>query len=131
MKDKERERKTDRQRENKDVVLPKLQYCRVISRLCDSGVICGRLIENSSPYDAVDKHFCNFFPPCDLDLRTASIPLGQPTAPTAVPPIIPPPPLALPIVPMPDEAPLILPLPPTPMIPLPCRRLGLPELPRS
>lgn len=58
-----------RERE-REVVLPKLQYCRVISRLCDNGVICGRLNELSSPYDAVDKHFCNFFPPCDRDFRT-------------------------------------------------------------
>lgn len=54
------------------MVLPKLQYCRVISRLCDSGVICGRLFDISSPYDAVDRHFCNFFPPCDRDLRIDS-----------------------------------------------------------
>lgn len=55
-----------------DVVLPKLQYCRVIRRLCDTGVICGRLIDNSSPYDAVERHFCNFFPPCDRDFRIES-----------------------------------------------------------
>lgn len=54
------------------MVLPKLQYCRVIRRLCDSGVICGRLNDNSSPYDAVDRHFCNFFPPCERDFRIDS-----------------------------------------------------------
>lgn len=54
------------------MVLPKLQYCRVIRRLCDIGVICGRLIDISSPYDAVDRHFCNFFPPCERDLRIES-----------------------------------------------------------
>lgn len=57
---------------NWDVVLPKLQYCRVIRRLCDKGVICGRLIDSSSPYDAVDRHFCNFFPPCERDFRIES-----------------------------------------------------------
>lgn len=54
------------------MVLPKLQYCRVIRRLCDNGVICGRLIDMSSPYDAVDRHFCNFFPPCERDFRIES-----------------------------------------------------------
>lgn len=54
------------------MVLPKLQYCRVIRRLCDNGAICGRLFDNSSPYDAVDRHFCNFFPPCERDLRIES-----------------------------------------------------------
>lgn len=33
----------------RDVVLPKLQYCRVIRRLCDIGAGCGRLIDMSSP----------------------------------------------------------------------------------
>lgn len=66
-----RERGEKRER-LRDVVLPKLQYCRVISRLCDIGVICGRLIDNSSPYDAVDRHFCNFFPPCERDFRIES-----------------------------------------------------------
>lgn len=60
------------QKKNWDVVLPKLQYCRVIRRLCDNGVICGRLNDNSSPYDAVDRHFCNFFPPCERDFRIES-----------------------------------------------------------
>lgn len=57
-----------------DVVLPKLQYCRVTSKLCAGGVISGRVSELSSPYDAVDRHFCNFFPPCDLDLRSIESP---------------------------------------------------------
>lgn len=55
------------------MVLPKLPYCRVMSRLYETGVIsCVRHTDNSSPYEAVDRHFCNFFPPCDRDLRIVS-----------------------------------------------------------
>lgn len=90
------------------MVLPKLQYCRVTSKLCDGGVICGRVSELSSPYEAVDRHFCNFFPPCDRDLRSiespappqlpimdAGSPVGQPRPriglpmPGTVPPTVP------------------------------------------
>lgn len=55
------------------VVLPKLPYCRVMSRLYATGCIsCVRHTDNSSPYEAVDRHFCNFFPPCDRLLRIVS-----------------------------------------------------------
>lgn len=104
------------------MVLPKLQYCRVTSKLCDGGVICGRVNELSSPYEAVDRHFCNFFPPCERDLRSiaspappqlpimdAGSPVGQPRPRIGlpVPATAPPPTLA--------EAELLLAPPPPPL----------------
>lgn len=112
------------------VVLPKLPYCRVMSRLYETGVIsCVRHTDNSSPYEAVDRHFCNFFPPCDRDLRIVSdIDMADcngmppvPPAPPLPPPLPPPPPL--PDVPASaiDAAELCCPGPLAPV-----RRTGLP-----
>lgn len=98
------------------MVLPKLQYCRVIRRLCDSGVICGRLIDNSSPYDAVDRHFCNFFPPCERDFRIAS---GPPVACEKAPPRR----IGLPVPAVPPPRPPMTPAPPPPLTPIPLQML--------
>lgn len=84
------------------MVLPKLPYCRVMSRLYETGVIsCVRHTDNSSPYEAVDRHFCNFFPPCDRDLRIVSDSDSADCRAGAPPPPAPPLPEPLPAAPLP------------------------------
>ncbi|CAG9562298.1 unnamed protein product [Danaus chrysippus] len=63
----------------KVTVLPKLQYCRVVSREC-----CGA---GGAAYtsDAVERHLCSLRVPCERERRTARVPAGPP-APGAGPP---------------------------------------------
>ncbi|KAJ2950853.1 hypothetical protein O0L34_g5211 [Tuta absoluta] len=81
----------DRVTSYKVTVLPKLQYCRVVSREC-----CGA---GGAAYtsDAVDRHLCSLRVPCERERRGARAPPPAPAAPAlspAAPPPLPPPPLA-------------------------------------
>lgn len=63
----------------KVTVLPKLQYCRVVSSEC-----CGA---GGAAYtsDAVDRHLCSLRVPCERERRTR-VPPAAPPAGVAVPP---------------------------------------------
>lgn len=76
------------------MVLPKLENCRDLNKLLGAVVDESERYDMdndiSSPYDAVEKHFFNFFPPCDLcrgpwrvgpilhPLATLTLPLPSP-----------------------------------------------------
>lgn len=61
----------------KVTVLPKLQYCRVVSREC-----CGA---GGAAYtsDAVDRHLCSLRVPCERERRTARPAAHPPAVPAA------------------------------------------------
>ncbi|KPJ03736.1 hypothetical protein RR46_04348 [Papilio xuthus] len=71
----------------KVTVLPKLQYCRVVSREC-----CGA---GGAAYtsEAVERHLCSLRVPCERERRTRPAP-APPAALPPAPPAAPPPPLA-------------------------------------
>ncbi|CAK1541948.1 unnamed protein product [Leptosia nina] len=74
-----------RERSYKVTVLPKLQYCRVVSREC-----CGA---DGAAYtsDAVERHLCSLRVPCDRERRTRAPPAAEPaTAPAPAQPAPPP-----------------------------------------
>ncbi|CAH0720278.1 unnamed protein product, partial [Brenthis ino] len=88
----------------KVTVLPKLQYCRVVSREC-----CGA---GGAAYtsDAVDRHLCSLRVPCERERRTRGP--AAPAAPAAgAAPLAPPPPPPPPPTPPPPPPP-----PPGPFI---------------